>query len=77
MKSSIDLWDDEYKADEWKDDDIMFRIKTNIENLRPMEKKIWMTYVELGSYAATAKECNVSGPTAKSYINRIKDKILC
>lgn len=58
------------------EDDEMYRLKEAIAKLTPVERKIFLTYAELGSYAQTARQFNVSAPTAKTYINNVKDKIL-
>lgn len=58
------------------DDDKMRSLKEAMECLNPAEQRIWLTYVECGTYTATAKEYNVSAPTAKKYITQLKNKIL-
>lgn len=58
------------------DDDTIRIIKEAIDKLSPAEKRIWLTYVEYGTFADSAKEFNVSPPTAKSKILKIKNKIL-
>ena len=57
------------------DDDIIRNIKLAIMTLPPQAKKIFLTYVELGSYAAVASEYNVSAPTAKVYVDDVINKI--
>lgn len=57
------------------DDDTLRTLKEAMGYLNAAQRKIWLTYVELGSYAAVAREYNVSLPTAKSYIMEVK-KIL-
>ena len=59
-----------------RDDDRLRNIKDAMLQLTPAELKIWLTYVEYGTYSDTAKEYNVSAPTAKTYVNRVKNKIL-
>lgn len=58
------------------DDDRMVNIKTALQSLSEVEQRIFLAYCELGSYAATAREFNVSAPTAKTYLNNIKNKLL-
>lgn len=72
---NYDLIKADYEVND-NDDDEMAILKTAIDKLKPVEKKIFLTYVELGSYAATARQFNVTAPTAKTYINNIKEKIL-
>lgn len=58
------------------DDDNMVEIKTRIKSWTPSAQLIWITYCELGSYAATAREFNVSAPTAKTYVNKLKQRLV-
>lgn len=58
------------------DDDEMVRIKEALNVLNGVELKIWITYAELGSYAAVGREYGVSTPTARTYVREIRDKIL-
>lgn len=58
-----------------QDDDEMLLIKSALQGLRPIERKIFLTYTELGTYTATAKEYRVSVPTAAKYIKIIRNKI--
>lgn len=58
------------------DDDTIRTIKEAIAKLTPAERKIWLTYVEFGTYSDTAREYSVSAPTAKTKILEIKNKIL-
>lgn len=57
------------------DDDVMVGIKDKLKGMRKVERDIFMTYVNEGTYAAVAKKYNVSAPTAKSYIMTIKYKL--
>ena len=66
----------EYAYNEWEDDDRMWKIKAAIEDLRPVEKQIFMSYVEGGTYVSVAKEYKVSVPTARKYIIQVRNKIL-
>lgn len=65
----------EYTTVTVDDDDMMVNIKDKLRNLRKVERDIFMTYVNEGTYAAVAAKYNVSAPTAKSYINIIREKI--
>lgn len=67
---------EEYVTITEEDDDIMVEIKNRIRNLKPMEQRIFLTFTHLGTYAATAREFNVSPPTIKTYINNIKSKLI-
>ena len=58
------------------DDDTLIVIKEAINKMRPMEQRLWIDYVECGTFAALARKYDVSAPTAKTYIMRLKEKIL-
>ena len=58
------------------DDDTLIVIKEAINKMRPMEQRLWIDFVECGTFAALARKYNVSAPTAKTYIMRLKEKIL-
>ena len=66
----------EYIEIQYTDDDTLMVIKEAIEKMRPMEQRLWIDYVECGTFAALARKYNVSAPTAKTYIMRLKEKIL-
>ena len=57
------------------DDDRLYEIKDALKRLRPVERKIFLTYVELGTYSGVAREFGVSVPTACNYIRNIREKI--
>lgn len=65
----------DYEPNTDKDDDKMLHIKEAVDSLNSLQKKIFLTYCELGSYAAVARYYKVSKPTAKKYIQQIRDKI--
>ena len=58
------------------DSDLTLRIKEAIARLKPVERLIFLQYVELGTYTALAKKYNVTAPTVRSYIKMIRTKIL-
>ncbi len=66
---------DEYKPDTLEDDDLLYSLKEAIQSLRPVERKIFLTYTELGTYTQAAKTFHVSVPTIRKYINEIRQKI--
>ena len=57
------------------DDDEMMLIKKAILELTPVQRKIFLTYVDVGTYTGAAKEFKVSVPTIKKYIGSVKEKI--
>lgn len=66
----------EYTQKNIEDDDEMYLIKEAVEKaLNPVQRKIFLTYTELGTYTATAKEFKVSVPTIKAYIQGLRGKI--
>lgn len=66
---------DEYITPMAEDDDEMLLIKEAISKLNGVQRKIYLSYVENGTYTATAEEFGVSIPTIKTYINNINGKI--
>ena len=66
----------EYTEIQISDDDTLMVIKEAINKMRPIEQRLWIDYVECGTFAALARKYNVSAPTAKTYIMRLKEKIL-
>lgn len=59
-----------------KDDDRMRTIKEVLLSFKPMEQRIWLTYMEEGSYAGAARHFNVSPPTMASYIRALRQKFI-
>lgn len=57
------------------DTDEIYQLKTAVQRLNTLQKKIFLTYSELGTYTETAKKYGVSTPTIKKYINEIRAKI--
>ena len=74
MKEKI--FEDEFINITIEDDDEMMLIKNGIKSLNPVQRKIFLTYVETGTYTATAKEFGVSIPTVCSYIKKIRNKLI-
>ena len=66
----------EYTEIQISDDDTLIVIKEAIDKMRPMEQRLWIDYVECRTFASLARKYNVSAPTAKTYIMRLKEKIL-
>lgn len=58
-----------------EDDDIMVGIKEKLMKLKRVERDIFLVYLNNGTYASVAQKYNVSAPTAKSYINIIREKL--
>lgn len=71
---TIEIYPEDYEITP-EDDDKMAIIKEAIAEMKPMERKIFLTYVE-SNYSATAREFSVSCPTAKRYVAALREKIL-
>lgn len=65
------IFEEDYITPNENDDDEMLLIKEAISKLNGVQKKIYLSYVENGTYTATAQEFGVSIPTIKTYINNI------
>ena len=72
----IKIFEDEYIVPTIDDDDEMLLIKQAIKTLSPVQRKIYLTYVEYGTYTATAKEFGVSIPTVRAYLDNVKNIII-
>lgn len=71
------LIEEEYLLHNDEEDDEMYQMKEALKNaLNPLERKIFITYMECGTYAATAKLFKVSKPTVSKYINNLKTRII-
>lgn len=79
MTNKSQIYEEDFVPDFQTDDETMFEIKTAIQELRPVERTILLTYVEGQTYTSVAKKYGVSVPTARNYIRevirKIKDKI--
>lgn len=71
------LIEEEYlEHNDW-DDDETFWLKEGLKNcLTPLERKIYLTYVEEGSYKAAAEQFKVTTPTLTRYVNELKGKLI-
>lgn len=75
MECEYEKWADEYAPNKMEDDDKMLHIKEAVDSLNTIQKKIFLTYCEIGTYAGTAREFQVCVPTVKKYIKHIKQII--
>lgn len=80
MKKRInigELYEEEYLMHNDEEDDEVYLLKDALKYaLNPVERKIFITYLELETYAATAKTFRVSIPTVSKYINGLKERII-
>ena len=58
-----------------EDDDCMRRIREEIKRLPLPERKIFLLYLEVGSFTEVAHELHCSVPTASHKVKAIRDKI--
>ena len=65
----------DYEPNPDVDDDKMLHIKEAVNELDTLSKIVFLTYCELGSYAALGRQYGVSSVTAKKYIEKIRTKI--
>lgn len=72
MENDYEKWAVEYEPNEFEDDDKMLHIKEVVDSLNYIQKKIWLTYCEIGTYAGTARAFGVCVPTVKKYLKHIK-----
>lgn len=69
--------EEEYLIHSPDEDDEMYQLKEALKNaLNPLERKIFITYLEQGTYVQTAKTFKVCVPTVSKYINNLKTKII-
>lgn len=77
MKTLPELIEEEYLEHKLTDDEDVYYLKEALKNgLNKIERKIFLTYLESGTYAKTAKVFKVSVPTISKYINNLKNKIM-
>lgn len=70
------LIEEEYMIHNDDEDDELYHYKDALRYaLTPFQRKIYLTYVESGTYASTAKLFKVSTPTCQKYIEDLKLKI--
>lgn len=76
-KDISQLIEEEYMMHNDQEDDELYLLKEALKNaLTPLERKIYITYLENETYAATAKVFKVSIPTLSKYINGLKTKLI-
>lgn len=80
MKKQIkitELIEEEYTThNDWENDEVYWLKEALLNALNPLERKIYITYLENGTYAAVAKMFKVTTPTVSRYINNLKTKII-
>lgn len=72
---STELIEEEYMEHLDEDDDELYWAKEAIRSLSKLQRKIYVTYLENETYAATAKVFGVSVPTVKKYIQGLNAQI--
>lgn len=66
-----EMIEEEYMAHLETDDDELYWTKEAISKMSKLQRKIYVTYLECGSYAGAAKVFQVSVPTLKKYVNNL------
>lgn len=80
MKKKIEisskLIEDEYMEHSPEEDDELYWCKESLKKiLTPLERKIYVTYLENGTYTSTAKAFKVSTPTLQKYVKGLTARI--
>lgn len=75
IKLSPELIEEEYMEHLDEDDDELYWAKEAIRKMAKLQRKIYVTYLECGTYTGTAKVFKVSVPTVKKYINNLTTEI--
>lgn len=68
---NMELIEEEYMEHLDEDDDELYWTKEAIAKMSKLQRKIYVTYLECGTYAGTAKVFKVSVPTLKKYVNNL------
>ena len=58
-----------------EEDDRKLDLKHKLHKLSDAEKRVFLVYLEVGSYTGTARIFGVNPNTVKNYINKIKSKL--
>lgn len=69
------VFEEDYKPNPDIDDDDMLHIKTAVSKLNSVQRLIFLAYCEIGTYRGLARLYGVSTPTAKKYIEQIREII--
>lgn len=76
-KTLNELIEEEYLIHNDQEDDEMYWTREALKNeLNDVERKIYITYLENETYAATAKLFKVSTPTVCKYIKGLQNRII-
>lgn len=76
IEISSKLIEEEYMIHSPEEDDQMYWTKEALGNaLTPLERKIYVTWLELGTYTDTAKAFKVSVPTLQTYVKGLTARI--
>lgn len=65
----------EYAPNPLEDTDEIILFKERLFKLSEAERRIFLVYMEEGSYAGTARFFKVSVPTARKYCNKVMEKL--
>ena len=72
-----ELIEEEYTEPNIEDDDEVYLLKEALKNaLNPLERKIYICYLEKGTYAGVAKAFKVTTPTVAKYCKALQQRII-
>lgn len=75
VEISSKLIEEDYMEHSPEEDDEMFWIKEALRGFSPLERKIYVTYLETGTYTGTAQAFKVSVPTLQAYVKKLTARI--
>lgn len=75
VEISTKLIEEDYMEHSPEEDDEMFWIKEALKSMTPLERKIYVTYLETGTYTGTAEAFKVSVPTLQAYVKKLSARI--
>lgn len=66
----------EYLSATMEDNDEMWYIKEAVRSLNELQRKIFLQYIDCGTYTGVAKAYGVSVPCAKAYVCKVRGKVI-
>ena len=67
--------EEEYLEHLDSDSDELYWMKEGLKTLTPVQRKIYITWLEAGTYADAARVFGVSKPTLQKYVKNLTNKI--
>lgn len=75
MRVKYEVYEREYLDYGKEDDDCLRAIREELRSLPLAERRIYIMYVEAGTYSEVAKQLHCSVPTVSKKIRAIRDKL--